>query len=136
MNHAPRTTHSCSGCSPGHVPGPGLTTAVHSTHSEVLQHLNFSESFQIKVPVNQNFSLGFFSPIKGAEEINVKPRVTGTHVLLLSCGGEVLVPWGVSTLRAIFLKAQVSKDSYPLDPSALGTGSLLPKGYLQPGLTS
>ena len=118
------------------MPGPGLTTAVHSTHSEVLQHLNFSESFQIKVPVNQNFSLGFFSPIKGAEEINVKPRVTGTHVLLLSCGGEVLVPWGVSTLRAIFLKAQVSKDSYPLDPSALGTGSLLPKGYLQPGLTS
>lgn len=48
----------------------------------------------------------------------------------------MLVPWGVSTLRAIFLKAQVSKDSYPLDPSALGTGSLLPKGYLQPGLTS
>ena len=40
------------------------------------------------------------------------------------------------TLRAVFLKAQVSKDSYPLDPSALGTGSLLPTGYRQPGLTS
>lgn len=48
----------------------------------------------------------------------------------------MLVSWGVSTLRAVFLKAQVSKDSYPLDPSALGTGSLLPTGYRQPGLTS
>lgn len=58
------------------------------------------------------------------------PRVTGTHVLLLSYAGEVLVPWGAFTLRAIVLKAQVSKGS------TLGTGSLLPTGYLQPGLTS
>ena len=132
VNHAPCTTHSCSECSPGHVPGPDLTTAVHSTHSEALQHLNYSESFQNKVPVNQNFSLEFFFffSIKGAEKINVMPRVTGTHVLLLSYAGEVLVPWGAFTLRAIVLKAQVSKGS------TLGTGSLLPTGYLQPGLTS
>ena len=45
----------------------------------------------------------------------------------------MLVSWGVSTLRAVFLKAQVSKDSYPLDPSALGIGSLLPTGTANQG---
>lgn len=93
------------------MPGPGLTTAVHSTHSEALQHLNFSESLQNKVPVKWFF---FFFLLKEQKKINVMPSVTGTHVLLLSYGGEVLVPWGVSTLRAIVLKAQVSKGRTPV----------------------